>query len=84
MSNLVPIWPSEEELEFERKIILKCCPFCGKNPVLLAEQNSKTNNYVYRVCCTDFQCMGMTSCCQASKEAARDGAIKSWQNRIKE
>lgn len=82
MSDLVRLKPDDEELLIAvTRGLLSLCPFCGGDPLLFTEQNTKTGLFVARVFCADFRCGAAITCCMADRFAAQKGARKSWNRR---
>lgn len=77
----VRLEPDVKDLYLASHIVLKSCPFCGENPVVLGEQNPVTKLFGYRVQCGNYHCFGNVFTCNETREGARERAIEQWSLR---
>jgi hypothetical protein len=71
--------PDNEDLKHAAYMILSACPFCGGSALTHGTYNPATGIYGYTVSCV--RCMASTIYTADTRDGARAGAIKRWEQR---
>lgn len=71
--------PDDFEMRAAATTLLAACPFCGRHPISITEQNEQTGYYVAKIICAD--CTLSMSSCSSSREEARANVLARWGNR---
>lgn len=76
---MIRLPPDELELRIAATTALAPCPFCGRHPLMVTEQNETSGLYVAKVFCSDC-CVSMSRCME-TRGAAQEKVTGRWSKR---